>query len=160
MLMNRRSSPDSSTRRSFMPGNWRSRSATTSSTVSPLAWTSALPLVTWRSGVGMRTVTGIVVSLSARLIFEVGQGPVEGGERGLDLHVRLEPLVERVGRLEAVARDGDHHRLVARDDAGLDELLGRRHRHAACGLREDALGARQQQHALDDLLVGGVLAEP
>src|SRR6267142_5752192 len=108
MLMNRRSSPVSSTRRSFSPGNWRSRSATTSSTVPPLAETSALPFVTWRSGVGMRTVTGIVVSLSARLILEIGERAIEGRERGLDLHVGFEPLVERVRRLEAVPGDADH----------------------------------------------------
>src|SRR5438132_967838 len=89
MLMKRRSSPLSSTSRSLSPGNWRSRSATTSSTVPPLADTSALPFVTWRSGVGMRTVTGIVVSLSARLVLEIGQRAIEGGQRGLDLHVRL-----------------------------------------------------------------------
>src|SRR6266403_3433847 len=159
MLMNRRSSPVSSTRRSFSPGNWRSRSATTSSTVPPFAETSALPFVTWRSGVGIRTVTGIVVSLSARLVLEVGQRAIEGRERGLDLDVRVEAVVERVGRLEPIAGDGDDHGLVTRDHAGLDQLLGGGHRHTARRLGEDALRPRQQQHALDDLLVRGVLAE-
>src|SRR5882724_3198821 len=65
MLTKRRSSPVSSTRRSRSPGNWRSRSPISASTVSPLACTSALPLVTARIGVGIRTVTGIAVSLSA-----------------------------------------------------------------------------------------------
>src|ERR671936_338793 len=75
MLMKRRSSPLSSTSRSLRPGNWRSRSATTSSTVVPLAETSALPFVTWRSGVGMRTVTGIVVSFVFRSPRTVGPQP-------------------------------------------------------------------------------------
>src|SRR5437879_2464264 len=143
MLMKRRSSPLSSTSRSLSPGNWRSRSATTSSTVPPLADTSALPFVTWRSGVGMRTVTGIVVSLSARLVLEIGQRAIEGGQRGLDLHVRLQPLVERVGRLEPVAGDADDHRLAARDHARLDQLLGDGHRDAARRLGKDA---RSEEH--------------
>src|SRR5688572_4763213 len=59
MLMKRRRVPVSSTSRSFMPGNCRSRSARTWSTESPLASTCALPFVTDRSGVGMRTITGM-----------------------------------------------------------------------------------------------------
>src|SRR5260370_12938457 len=124
MLMNRRSSPVSSSRRSFTPGTWRLRSGTTSSTVPPLAETSALPFVTWRSGVGIRTVTGIVVSLSARLVLEVGQRAIEGRERGLDLDVRVEAVVERVGRLEAIAGGGDDHRPGSGDHADLHQLRG------------------------------------
>src|SRR5215468_6986023 len=122
MLMKRRSSPLSSTSRSLRPGNWRSRSATTSSTVPAFACTSALPFVTCRSGVGIRTVTGMLVSFSARLALEIGKRAIERGQRGLDAHMGVEPVVERVGRLEAVARDADHHGFVARDDARLDEL--------------------------------------
>src|SRR5207247_2039614 len=59
----------------FSPWHSSSRSSTTSSTVPPFAETSALPFVTWRSGVGIRTVTGIVVSLSIRSPRTVGPQP-------------------------------------------------------------------------------------
>src|SRR5215813_7195878 len=183
MLMKRRSSPLSSTSRSRRPGNWRSRSATTSSTVPAFACTSALPFVTCRSGVGIRTVTGILVSFSlffrsprtvgpqphdvlrlalpfsTHLILEISQRAVERREGRLDLDVRLEPIVERVRGLEPVAGDADDHGLVTRDDTRLDELLRRGDGHAAGCLGENAFRPRQQQHALDDLRVRGVLAE-
>src|SRR5215831_13411235 len=99
-----------------------------------------------------------VTFLLRRVGLEIGQRAVEGRQRRLDLHVRVQAILQRVRRLEAVAGDADHDRLVTRNDAALDQLLGRRDGHAAGGLREDALGARQEQHALDDLLVGRVLA--
>src|SRR5712691_9752437 len=157
MLMKRLSSPDSSTSRSFSPGNWRSRSSTSPSTEAAFAWTSFWPLVSDRSGVGILTSTGIAFLLG-RLGLEVGESLVEGRERGLDLHVGLEPPVERVRRLEPVAGDADDDGLVARDHARLDELLRRGDRHTARRLGEDALRPREQEHPFDDLLVGRVLA--
>src|SRR5215470_17613329 len=186
MLMKRRSSPLSSTNRSLRPGNWRSRSATTSSTVPAFVCTSALPFVTCRSGVGIRTVTGILVSfvfrsprtvgpqpheiqrphclllslaVSFRLVLEVGERAIERRQRRFDLHVGLEPIVERIRRLEAIAGDAHHHRLVARDHTCLDELFRGGERHTAGRLGEDPFCPRQQQHGFDDFGVGGVLAE-
>src|SRR2546425_10493028 len=125
--------------RSFSPGNWRSRSSTRPSTVWPLAWISALPFVSERSGVGIRTSTGMRVPPTPRGL-EGGQRAVEGRQRRLDVHVGFEATGERVRRLEAVAGDADDDRLGPLDDPGLDELPRRGDRDAARGLGEDEIG--------------------
>src|ERR1700675_5192966 len=117
--MKRRTSPPSSTRRSLSPGYCFSRSSMSPATVSAATSTSACPLVSERSGVGIRTITAIggllAAGSGAGLGFQIGQRLVEDRQGGPDGHVHREPVVEHVGRLEPVARDADDDRLGAGD---------------------------------------------
>src|SRR5262245_20273709 len=60
---------------------------------------------------------------------------------------------DRLERLVPVAGDADDDRLVARDAAELDQLLGHRHGGAASRLGENPFALREQPDAGDDLLV-------
>src|SRR6267142_3081657 len=160
--MKRRTSPPSSTRRSLRPGYCFSRSSMSPPTESAAACTSAWPLVSERSGVGIRTSTAMERLLAsgsgAGFGFQIRERLVEHGQGRTDGHVHREPVIEDIGRLEPGARDADHDGLVARNAPRLDELPRRGNGDAARGLGEDALGAGEELHALDDLLVGRVLA--
>src|SRR5215218_2128188 len=145
----RRSSPCSSNSRSRNPGCVLSRPSSTVASEPPSAVTSALPAESSRSCVGMRTVTAI-----NSLLDGVGRERlVEGVERGRDDGSRTDAGLDRVERLEPVAGDVGDDALVGSYDALSREALERRDGHASRGLGEDALGAREELHRVDDLVV-------
>src|SRR4029453_14639418 len=121
MLMNFRKSPVSSQRRSRSPGYWRSRSSTSAPTSLPLAYPSPAPPVCRRSGVGMRTSTGILGSSLARGDrLEIGQHGLDSGEARA--HAQRHTILQGFDGLETAARDADYDRLIAADAAFRDEL--------------------------------------
>src|SRR5271169_6865135 len=126
MLTKRRTRPSSSQRRSLMPLNRRSRSLTTAPTVAPAAPTSSAPPVKRRSGVGMRTRTGIadpperwcrslVPCRAAGLRRERVVEGVELLQSSVDDERAGDAGADRFQRLVAVAGDADHDRLMARN---------------------------------------------
>src|SRR5690242_3920591 len=154
-LTKRRSSPASSNNRSWNPACFASRSLSTSATVAPSALISALPPDSSRSCVGMRTVTAINSLLVGSLADRVGRERlVEGVERWGDHRGGSDGRLDRVERLEPVAGDVGDHTLVGPDDPLGREPLQRGDGDAAGGLGEDALGAGEQLHRVDDLVVG------
>src|SRR6185436_678835 len=141
MLMNFRKSPVSSQRRSRSPGYWRSRSSTSSPTSLPLAYTSPTPPVCRRSGVGMRTSTGILgSSLTRGDRLEIGQHGLDGGEARAHAQRLGYTILQGFDGLETAARDADDDWLVAADAALCDELPRGGEGHASRRLREDSLG--------------------
>src|SRR5215471_2247080 len=127
MLTKRRTCPLSSQMRSLMPGYWVSRLAMRAPTVPPVAVTSSLPCVSFRSGVGIRMVAICVSPLGPGLLELVKIAEARADQ------LRLGQLAhQRVLRLHAVARDADDHRAVVLSDAALlDEADGRAQRDAA-----------------------------
>src|SRR5258705_5588396 len=101
--MKRRTSPPSSMRRSLRPGYCFSRSSMRLPTESAAACTSAWPLVSERSGEGIRTSTDMECLLAsgsgAGFGFQVGQRLVEHGQRRADGHVHGKAVIEDVGCL-------------------------------------------------------------
>src|SRR4051812_22950350 len=79
---------------------------------------------------------------------------MERVECGRDRRRRSTLTGNRFERLQAVAGDVDDDTFVGPDDTIGRELLQCRDRYSAGRLREDALGSRQQPHAVDDLVVG------
>src|SRR6185295_4467900 len=139
MLMNFRKSPVSSQRRSRSPGYWRSRSSTSSPRSLPLAYTSPAPPVCRRSGVGMRTSTGILgSSLTRGDRLEIGQQGRDGGEARAHTQRLGHTILQGFDGLETAARDTDYDRLVAADAAFRNELPGGGEGHASRRLREDS----------------------
>src|SRR5262245_60742498 len=154
MLRNFRKSPVSSKRRSRSPGYWRSRSSTSSPTSLPLAYTSPTPPVCRRSGVGIRTSTGILgSSLPRGHRLELGQHGLDRGEARAHAQRPGYTTLQGFDGLQTAARDADYNRLVAADAALCDELPRGGEGHAARRLREDSLRPGQELHRLDDLLV-------
>src|SRR5262245_34751327 len=97
-MFTKRRTPFSSSRRSFMPGCFFSRFSMTCDTVPPSIETCSSPAVRVRSGVGMRTVTGMGCFLS-------------GGTRGAGVS-RL------VGVEDAPLRSAERTRGARRDGNG------------------------------------------
>ena len=146
----RRSSPVSSKRRSAKPGCAASSAfERLGDGAAPRPATSDAPPERLRSCVGMRTVT----PSAGHGLLDVERG-VERVERRRDRRGRAARRRDRLERLQPVAGDVDDDALVGADHAVGRELLQRRDRHAARGLGEDPLGAGEQPHPVDDLVVG------
>src|SRR3990167_9768430 len=150
MFTNRLISPLSSQTRSLSPGNCRLSDSIMDWMSEAVASTSFFPPVNGRRGVGMRTFTmwsSPLVFAQVERLLELRQArgnprrPADGVHHGL------------LG-FEAVARDKGDRRVGPFDDALFDQLLENADGHAACRLGEDALGLREEHHALHDLLVG------
>src|SRR5205814_4393790 len=146
MFTKRRTLPVSSQMRSLIPGNCVSRLVISSPTVPPVAATSSLPLVSLRSGVGIRTV-----AMSSLLFWDLyhraqrtAQYAVEVRQPGPDQLRPGQLLHQRVLRLQALPGDAHHHRPVVLADPSLgDEAPGGPQGDAASGLGEHALGLGQ-----------------
>src|SRR5579871_2274263 len=149
MLTNRRRFPASSVRRAPRPGYCRSRSPISEAIVPAAPITVSCSFASLRSGVGISTVTGMVVSFVVRR--SNGGDELFGAERRVErCQVRLDVggtthlAGDRLLRLEAVAGDGEHDEVVLREAALLDELPRDGDRDATRRLGEDALGPAQQ----------------
>src|SRR3712207_6512077 len=102
--------------------------------------------------VGMRTET-----LMWSIFLSDHAGGYEGVVAGRDGGGGADAVGDRVEGLEAHAGVDDDGLERGVELAGLDELLRHADGRAAGGLREDPLGAGEEQDALADLVVGDVL---
>src|ERR1700690_1549747 len=115
MFTNRRNSPRSSHSRSFRPGYCFSRSSTISLMFAPVTWTVSLSFVTFRNGVGIRTLTAIIVVLRFLLMFLVFQQGRKLRQARLDDPRLATFAANGFLRFQPVSRDAQHQGLVPLD---------------------------------------------
>src|SRR4030095_11682353 len=108
--MNRRSEPDSSHTLARNPGYLESRLSSTSLMVAASTSTVSAPAVNFLSGVGMTTLSDMICTPEYRL---------ERGQLRLD-HLRR-CQIQRIQRLEAVARDCEDGQVSFLDAALCDQ---------------------------------------
>ncbi len=83
---------------------------------------------------------------------------IELAQARVDQAGRRQMGCDRLGRLEPVPRNAKHRRLIRGNLAARDQLLGAGHGHTARCLGKNAFRFSQQADALNDFLIGGVLA--